>query len=122
MKKIIYYIRITLFAIFLIALFLLIDTLFTIKPFGSIFFIISLIYSFIMILSILSKKKSFTEAISYNILSIGVYLYTGVLCHITTINSKLTIMNNDIYYRNNFILMIILFIGLILYTIELNKE
>ena len=75
-----------------------------------------------MILSILSKKKSFIDAISYNILSIGVYLYTGVLCYITNISSKLTIMNNDIYYRNNFILMIILFIGLILYTIELNKE
>ena len=122
MKKIIYYIRIILFIAFLIALFLLIDKLFTLQPFGSIFFILSLIYSFIMILSILSKKKSFIDAISYNILSIGVYLYTGVLCYITNISSKLTIMNNDIYYRNNFILMIILFIGLILYTIELNKE
>lgn len=122
MKKAIYYIRIILFIAFLISLFLLIDKLFTLQPFGSIFFILSLIYSFIMILSILSKKKSFIDAISYNILSIGVYLYTGVLCYITNISSKLTIMNNDIYYRNNFILMIILFIGLILYTIELNKE
>ena len=122
MKKAIYYIRIILFIAFLISLFLLIDKLFTLQPFGSIFFILSLIYSFIMILSILSKKKSFIDAVSYNILSIGVYLYTGVLCYITNISSKLTIMNNDIYYRNNFILMIILFIGLILYTIELNKE
>lgn len=122
MKKIIYYTRIILFSIFLISLFLLIDKLFTVKPLGSIFFIITLIYSFIMILSILSKKKAFLDAISYNILSISVYLYTIILCYITTISSKLTVMNNNIYYRNNFILMIILFIGLILYTIELNKE
>lgn len=122
MKTILYYIRIFLFILFLISLFLLIDKLFTIKPFGSLFFITSLFYSFIMILSILSKKKAFILAISYNILSISVYLYTSALCYITTISSKLTVMNNNAYYKNNFILMIILLIGLIYYTIELNKE
>ncbi len=122
MKKIIYYSRITLFIVYLIGLFLLIDKLFTIRPFGLIFFIVSLIYSFVMILTILSKKKSYFNAISYNILSIGVYLYTVLLCYITLTSSKLTVMNNDIYYKNNFILMIILLLGLILYTIELNKE
>lgn len=122
MKKFIYYLRIILFIVYLTGLFLLIDRLFTIRPFGALFFITSLIYSFIMILSILSKKKAFLDAISYNILSIGLYLYTVVLCYITITSSKLTVMNNNIYYKNNFILMIILLIGLIVYTIELNKE
>ena len=122
MKKFIYYLRIILFIVFLISLFLLIDKLFTIRPFGALFFIIGLIYSLIMILTILSKKKAFLDAISYNILNIGVYLYTTVLCYITVTSSKLTVLNNNFYYKNNFILMIILFIGLIIYTIELNKE
>lgn len=122
MKKIIYYTRIILFTLYLISLFLLIDRLFTIKPLGSIFFMINIIYSFIMILSIISKKKSFLDAIYYNILNIAVYLYMIVLSYITLTSSKLTVLNNNFYYKNNFILMIILFFGLILYTIELNKE
>ena len=122
MKKIIYYFRIILFGGYLLSLFILIDKVFSLKPYSSIYFILSLIYSFIMILSILSKKKAFLNAVSYNLLSIGIYLYTFVLSYITSTNSKLTIINNSLYYKNNFILMIILFIGLIIYTIELNKE
>ena len=122
MKKIIYYFRIILFGGYLLSLFILIDKVFSLKPYSSIYFILSLIYSFIMILSILSKKKAFLNAVSYNLLSIGIYLYTFVLSYITSTNTKLTIINNSLYYKNNFILMIILFIGLIIYTIELNKE
>ncbi len=122
MKKIIYYARILLFIVYLLTIFILIDKIFTIKPLGSVYFILNLIYSFIVILSILSKKKAFINAISYNILSIAIYLYTVVLGYITYTSSKLTILNSISYYRNNFILMIILFLGLIAYTIELNKE
>ena len=122
MKKIIYYARILLFIVYLLTIFILIDKIFTIKPLGSVYFILNLIYSFIVILSILSKKKAFINAISYNILSIAIYLYTVVLGYITYTSSKLTILNSISYYRNNFILMIILFLGLIAYPIELNKE
>ena len=34
----------------------------------------------------------------------------------------ITILSNSLYYKNNFILLYLLFIGLIIYTIELNKE
>ena len=122
MKKIVYYLRNIFFALYLISTFLLIDKLFNIKPLGPIYFILCLIYSFIMILSILSKKKSFVNALSYNLLSIAIYLYTVALCYITTISSNLTILSNSMYYKNNFILLYLLFIGLIIYTIELNKE
>ena len=122
MKKIIFYLRNILFIFYLLGTFWLIDSLFTIKPLGPIYFILCLIYSFIMILSLLSKKKSFLNAISYNILTIFIYLYTVALCYITTNSSKLTILSNALYYKNNFILLYLLFLGLILYTIELNKE
>lgn len=122
MKKLIYYLRNIFFTVFLIGTFLLIDKLFTIKPLGPIYFIMCLIYSFIIILSILSKKKSFLNAVSYNLLSIAIYIYTIALCYITNTSSKLTILSNSFYYKNNFILLYLLFIGLIIYTIELNKE
>ncbi len=122
MKKIIYYLKNIFFTIYLIGTFLLIDKLFTIKPLGPIYFIMCLIYSFIIILSILSKKKSFINAVSYNLLSITIYIYTIALCYITNMSSKLTILSNSFYYKNNFILLYLLFIGLIIYTIELNKE
>ena len=122
MKKIIYYLKNILFLFYLIGTFLLIDKLFTIKPFGLIYFLLCLIYSFIMILSILSKKKCFINAVSYNLLSISIYIYTIFLCYLTNMSSKLTILSNSAYYKNNFVLLYILFIGLIFYTIELNKE
>ena len=99
MKKIIYYARILLFIVYLLTIFILIDKIFTIKPLGSVYFILNLIYSFIVILSILSKKKAFINAISYNILSIAIYLYTVVLGYITYTSSKLTILNSISYYR-----------------------
>ena len=122
MKKIIYNFKNIFFTLYLISTFLLIDKIFNIKPLGPIYFILCLIYSFIIILSILSKKKSFVNALSYNLLSISIYIYTIALCYITTISSNLTILSNSMYYKNNFILLYLLFIGLIFYTIELNKE
>ena len=122
MKKITYYLRIILFILYLITIFLLIDNLYKSNFFSITYFTLNLIYSFIAILSILSKKKIFKEIISYNILNIGIYLYTIMLYYITYSNSKLDILSTEIYFRNNFILISILLIGITIYTLILNKE
>ena len=122
MKKTLYYLRIILFIIYLILTFLLIDKLFRLNIFAVIYFILNLVYSFIMILTILSKKNVFKETISYNILNIGIYLYTIMLFKITTLNTHLDIINNSVYFKNNFIMISILLIGIITYSIILNKE
>ncbi len=122
MKRIIYYLRIILFIIYLVTLFLLIDKVFTIKIFGSLFFIINIIYSILMILTILSKKKDYKNSISYNIVNIGVYLYVMLIYYITSISTKLEVLNNYNYFRNNFILIMILLMGLITFTIAMNEE
>ena len=49
-----------------------------------------------MILTILSKKKIFKETISYNILNIGIYLYSFMLLKITYSNTTLDILSNEI--------------------------
>lgn len=122
MKKIPYYLRIILFIVYLISIFLLIDNLYKSNFISITYFSLNLIYSFITILSILSKKEVFKEVISYNILNIGIYLYTIMLYYITYSNSKLDILSNEIYFRNNFVLISILLIGITIYTLILNKE
>lgn len=122
MKKIIYYLRIILFVLYLIAMFLLIDKLYKTSFLSIIYYIFNIIYSIFMIISIISKKKIFKEIISYNLLNIGIYLYTFMLYKIIQGNSFLDIINNKVYFNNNYIMMSILLLGLTIYTLILNNE
>ena len=101
--KTLYYIRFTLFILYLLCMFLLIDKVLTVNAFGTIFFVVSLLYSIFMILSILSKKKIYVTTISYNILNSGIYIYTFILYYFSYISTRLEILNNNVYFRNNFI-------------------
>ena len=108
--------------IFLIIIFLLIDNLYKTSFLSIIFFLLNLIYSFIVILTILSKKKIYQETISFNFLNIGIYIYIFMLYRITSTNSILDIINNKAYFNNNYIMLSILLIGLTTYAIFLNNE
>ncbi len=122
MKKILYYLRLLLFIPYLVIIFLLIDNLYKTSFLSIIFFLLNLIYSFIMILTILSKKKIYQETISFNFLNIGIYIYIFMLYRITSTNSILDIINNKAYFNNNYIMLSILLIGLTTYAIFLNNE
>lgn len=122
MKKILYYLRLLLFIPYLVIIFLLIDNLYKTSFLSIIFFLLNLIYSFIMILTILSKKKIYQETISFNFLNIGIYTYIFMLYRITSTNSILDIINNKAYFNNNYIMLSILLIGLTTYAIILNNE
>ena len=122
MKKILYYLRLLTFILYLIMIFLLIDNLYKSSFLSIIFFLLNLIYSFTMILTILSKKKIYQETISFNFLNIGIYIYIFMLYKITSSNSILDIINNKTYFNNNYIMLSILLIGLTTYSIFLNNE
>ena len=122
MKKILYYLRLLLFIPYLVIIFLLIDNLYKTSFLSIIFFLLNLIYSFIIILTILSKKKIYQETISFNFLNIGIYIYIFMLYRITSTNSILDIINNKAYFNNNYIMLSILLIGLTTYAIFLNNE
>ena len=122
MKKILYYLRLLLFIPYLVIIFLLIDNLYKTSFLSVIFFLLNLIYSFILILTILSKKKIYQETISFNFLNIGIYIYIFMLYRITSTNSILDIINNKAYFNNNYIMLSILLIGLTTYAIFLNNE
>ncbi len=122
MKKIVYYLSLILFTIYLFITFLLINKLYKTSILSIIYFIINIIYSIFIILAILSKKDIYKNSLSYNILNIGIYFYTFMLYKITNTNTTLDIINNQIYYNNNYIMISILLIGLTIYTIILNNE
>lgn len=122
MKKILYYLRLLLFIPYLVIIFLLIDNLYKTSFLSVVFFLLNLIYSFILILTILSKKKIYQETISFNFLNIGIYIYIFMLYRITSTNSILDIINNKAYFNNNYIMLSILLIGLTTYAIFLNNE
>ena len=122
MAKTTYYLRFILFIIYLICMFFLIDKVLTISTLSNMHFVLCIIYSILIILSILSKKKVFIDNISYNVLNIGLYIYTFVMSFMAFSSSKLDILNNGDYYKNNFILLIFMLIVNIIYTLYLNKE
>lgn len=122
MKKFLYYLRILLFITYLIIMFLLIDKIYLSNFISTLYFILNLLYSIIIILTILSKKEIFKTTISYNILNIGIYLYTILLFKITSTNTTLDIINNQTYFQNNFIMISLLVIGLSCYSLILNND
>lgn len=122
MKKFIYYLRIILFITYLIVMFLLIDKIYLSNFISTVYFILNLLYSIIIILTILSKKEIFKTTISYNILNMGIYLYTILLFKITSMNTTLDIINNQTYFQNNFIMISLLVIGLSGYSLILNND
>ena len=82
MEKFAYYFRMILFTIYLFIMFLLIDNLYKPSFWSILYFILNIVYAFIIILTILSKKKCFKKTISYNVLNMGIYVYTFVIYQI----------------------------------------
>ena len=121
--KITYYSRIILFIIYLLCMFLLIDKILTISILGTVFFIFEIIYSILMILTILSKKDIFIKDAIFNLFNITLYLYTYIIFYMAyVLSSKLDIISNKMYYQNNFVLIIFTTTIIIFYTIYLNKK
>ena len=99
MKKIVYYLSIILFTIYLFITFLLINKLYKTSILSIIYFIINIIYSIFIIIAILSKKDIYKNSLSYNILNIGIYFYTFMLYKITNTNTTLDIIT---YFHYDF--------------------
>lgn len=122
MKKLFYYLRIILFIAYLIIMFLLIDKIYKPNFLCTTYFILNLIYALTIILSMLSKRLIFKTTLSFNTLNIGISIYTFIIYIIVKTNSRIDILSNPIYFKNNYIMLIILLVGIIFYTGILNKE
>lgn len=122
MKKIVYYLRLILFTIYLICIFLLIEKILSIKIFGPIYLIFSLIYSIFMIISVLSKKEIYINTNSFNLLNIGIYVYYFIVFYFGYTTSRLEVINTSLYYIHNFSILCILLGFQVIYTVYLNLE
>ena len=74
-------------------------------------------------MTFLSKKKIYKTDLVFNIMHIGTYVYQIILS-IRMFNFKVsTIVKESFsFYRNNYIILIILLITLIFYTVILNSD
>ncbi len=122
MIKFINYLKTILFTVYLLILFLLIDKLYRPDFITITYFIINFLYALIIILSIISKKKVFKENVYYNIFNIGIYVYNIVIYYLVANNTRMEILNNQTYFRNNFLIVGSILIGLILYSLFLNGK
>ena len=122
MIKFINYLKTILFTVYLLILFLLIDKLYRPDFITITYFIMNFLYAFIIILSIISKKKVFRENVYYNIFNIGIYVYNIVIYYLVANNTRMEILNNQTYFRNNFLIVGSILIGLIFYSLFLNGK
>ena len=122
MIKFINYLKTILFTVYLLILFLLIDKLYRPDFITITYFIMNFLYALIIILSIISKKKVFRENVYYNIFNIGIYVYNIVIYYLVANNTRMEILNNQTYFRNNFLIVGSILIGLIFYSLFLNGK
>lgn len=120
LAKIIYPIRIILFIIHLLMLYMMIDDIVYVS-FGYLFLIIDIVYVIRVIMELFSQKSLYKKDIYYNIMQIGLYTYIGVLWYRLTFGS---IFSKELllYLKTNYIILSILFLFLTFYsTILIHK-
>ena len=123
MKKlasIIYPIRIVLFIIHLLMLYMIIDDIVCVS-FGYLFLFVDVIYVIRVIIELFSQKSLYKKDIYYNIMQIGLYTYIGILWGRLTFGG---IFGKELllYLKINYIILSILFLFLTLYsTVLINK-
>lgn len=121
--KILYYLRMILFPITLILLFITMKTYIKVGLWGYLFFVVEFVYIFMMILTFLAKNNQFKNDVSFNIMHIGTYIYQ-IIVAVRTFNFRISslLLDSYLFYRNNCIIMFILLITLIIYTAILYSE
>ena len=122
MKKFVFYLRVVIFILYLITVFLLINHLYNEQLIVNIYFLLNIIYSLLIILTLLSKKKIFRDSYSYNIVNIGIYIYTFVLYFVSKDATRIEIIKSEVYFRNNYIMLGSMLLCLIIYTLYVNHE
>lgn len=109
-SEILYYIKLVIFIISLVVVFLLMRTIFKCGVFGYLFLFMESIYIIANVIMILMKNKRYREDIAFNIMQIGVYTYI-VMIFIRSLNFNIsTALNNYQFYCVNFIIMCVLII------------
>lgn len=114
-KKTLYVIRIIFFIIHMIMLFMLLNSI-CLGIAGYIFLIVDVIYICVIIKELLSKKTIYQEDLYYNLMQLGLFGYITVLWLKLYFNINHYTNEFMTYLRNNYIILTILLIFLIIYN------
>lgn len=122
-QKLIYYLRLALFIITLILMFLNISNYIKVGLWGYIFLILEFIYIFAILITILLKRNLYKTDLIFNLMHIGTYMYQIILS-IRMFSFKVSslVKESFIFYRNNYIILSILLAVLIFYSLVLYGE
>lgn len=122
LNKIIYYLRIVSFILYVVTIYLLPIIIKSGKT--GIFFLVTLfLFVAITLFSMFSKKEIYIKTKSYNLIIIALAIYLTVVCYRTIFDSRLALtelytISLD-YCRMNFILIGLVMIGITLNTVVL---
>lgn len=123
----IYWLKLVTLLFFMIALITLLKHLLTVPTWQkTLFLLTSNVYIVGILLTMLTKRKTFYYMITYNLLSIGAHLYFlivwGKLCLDQRIKLTFLYEIDTTYLNNNCLLLSILLIGILISTIILYQE
>ena len=116
LSKIIYIIRMLLFAVNFYFIFIMLENILDTKVFGIIFLVIYMILVIKVFIELLIKKDLCKEDIIYNIMQTGVYLYILVMSIKTIVyNIHVTKITYE-YFRINYLILSVLIIFVLIYN------
>ena len=119
-KKIAYYLRITSVVLFIVFVCLLLEVIFNCGVFGISFLVMCSLFVLINIFTVLSRKDIYKELVSYNLISLALTIYLGII--VTKLytdyraHSLMYALNYD-YFKTNFIIVDLVILGIILNTL-----
>lgn len=120
LKKSIYYLRIISVVLFVIFVCLLLEIILKCNAFGVSFLIMCSLYVLINIFIVVARKDIYKELISYNLISIALAFYLGIivikLYTDDRANSLMYTLNYD-YFKTNFVIIDLVILGIILNTL-----
>ena len=119
-KKIAYYLRITSVVLFIVFVCWLLEVIFNCGVFGISFLVMCSLFVLINIFTVLSRKDIYKELVSYNLISLALTIYLGIIViKLYTdyrAHSLMYTLNYD-YFKTNFIIVDLVILGIILNTL-----
>ncbi len=120
LKRIAYYLRIISVVLFIVFVCLLLEVIFNCEVFGISFLVMCSLFILINIFTVLSRKDIYKELVSYNLISLALTIYLGII--VTKLytdynaHSLMYTLNYD-YFKTNFIIVDLVILGIILNTL-----
>lgn len=120
LKNIVYHLRIVSVVLFIVFICMLLKVIFNSGMFGISFLVMCSLFVLINIFTVLSRKRIYRDLISYNLISLALTFYLGIIVVKLYTDyraySMMYMINYD-YFKTNFIIIDLVILGIILNTL-----